>query len=64
MTMETTHDRERSHNPDLDERLHPKVAHQPLPERRDGTEEAEDPTPSPPPDEQWNAEQNRSGRDK
>lgn len=55
--------REHSHNPDLDISLEAS----PVPDRRrDGTEEAVEtkPEPAPEPDEDWNAEENRSGRGK
>lgn len=58
-------DRERSHNPDMDERLHKPVNPKKMGDRsREGTEEAIEPKPPVPPDENWNAEENRSGRGK
>lgn len=58
-------DRERSHNPDQDDRLRKPVNPEKLGDRsREGTEEAVESKPPLPPDEDWDAEENRSGRGK
>lgn len=55
--METKHndwDRERSHNPDMDEKLHKPINAEPLRDKtRDGTEEVAEPKPELKPEERW-----------